>query len=512
MLNGDAEKQKTSMSTDENSIAVETVLLSTLAEALSHTHPFAGTSFDAISAALKGDEPATEPTVDRLQAPAGAVIVEPDQPLGYYYIVLDGDVQAERIERDGSRTLVGTTTVGEGFGEAAILTGKSKAGIVISARRDSVILRFPADTFWKLMACCPALRTTVLADVAKRLQSYQVEALHREKLVALGTLAAGLMHELHNPGSAAKRAASQLRQNLLRLQQLSLRFSDEPKTRVQTDCMRSLLEQTLKSCSVPAMSSLDQMDAEESIAQFLQSAGVENAYRIAPSLIAVGLRQPEIECAKEAFPPQGFSDALNWLEALVSSVSLVCTIEEGITRVSELVVAVKKFAYDDRSSGKPLDVHDSLQSTLTILGHKIRLKGVTAQKNFRADPSTIQTRGTLLSQVWTNLIDNAVDASPDAGSIEIDTWNEPGSNGPGQLGVSITDHGPGIPPDVLPHIFEPFFTTKPQGSGTGLGLEIVHRIVSQKFEGTINVDSEPGRTSFIVRLPLETPTPPEAPR
>jgi signal transduction histidine kinase len=499
------------MSTDKKSIIVETVPLRDLAQSLSQTCPFKETSFEALCSAFKSSEPTPDVTVARLQVPAGAVLLEPDQPFEHYFVVLEGVAQAERPERDGSRTLIGITAAGEGFGEAALLTGKRNAGLFVSARRDSVLLRFPAEAFWNLMACCPGFRTTVLADVAKRLQSYQVEALHREKLVALGTLAAGLMHELHNPGSAAKRAASQLRQNLLRLQQLSLRFSDEPKTREQMDCMRSLLEQTLKSCSAPAMSSLDQMDAEESMARFLESAGVENAFRIAPSLIAVGLTQPVLECAKEAFPQQGFSDALNWLEALVSSVSLVCTIEEGISRVSELVMAVKKFAYDDRSPGKALDVHDSLQSTLTILGHKLRIKGVTAQKNFRADPSTIQTRGTLLSQVWTNLIDNAVDASPEAGSIEIDTWNEPGLNEPGQLAVSITDHGPGIPLDVLPHIFEPFFTTKPQGSGTGLGLEIVHRIVSQKFAGSIKVDSEPGRTTFIVRLPLETPAPTEAP-
>jgi len=491
------------MSTDEKSIVVETVPLRTVAESLSQTRPFAGTPFDAICAALKSEEP----KIERLQVPADAALIQPEDPFDHYYVVLEGETQAERPERDGSRTLVGFAATGDGFGEAALLTGKTRSYLFIAARRDSVILRFPAEAFWNLMACCPGFRATVLADVALRLQSYQVEALHREKLVALGTLAAGLMHELHNPGSAAKRAASQLRQNLLRLQQLSLRFSDEPKTREQNECVRSLLEQTLKSCNARAMSSLDQMDAEESMARFLESAGVENAFRIAPSLVAVGLRQPELECAKEAFPQQGFSDALNWLEALVSSVSLVCTIEEGISRVSELVMAVKKFAYDDRSAGKALDVHDSLQSTLTILGHKLRGKGVTVQKSFRADPSTIQTRGTLLSQVWTNLIDNAVDASPEACALEIDTWNEPGF-----LAVSITDRGPGIPPDVLPHIFEPFFTTKPQGSGTGLGLEIVYRIVSQKLAGSVNVDSVPGRTSFIVRLPLETPAPADAPR
>jgi len=500
------------MSTDDKSIILDSVSLHSVAEALSRTRPFAGTPFDSIAAALKSGSPTAELTVDRLQVSAGTVFIEPDQPFDFYYLVLAGETQAERPERDGSRTPIGIATAGDGFGETAFLTGKRITGFFFSARKDSVMLRFPADAFWNLMACCPGFRTTALSDAARRLQSFQVEALHREKLVALGTLAAGLMHELHNPGSAAKRAATQLRQNLLRLQQLSLRFSDEPKTREQNECIRGLLEKTLQSCTAPAMSSLDQMDAEESMARFLEDAGVENAYRIAPSLVAVGLRQPEIECAKNAFPRQGFSDALNWLEALVSSVSLVCTIEEGISRVSELVMAVKKFAYDDRSAAKALDVHDSLQSTLTILGHKLRMKSVTPKKRFRADPSTIQARGTLLSQVWTNLIDNAVDASPEAGSIEIDTWSEPGLNGSGLLAVSITDHGPGIPADVLPHIFEPFFTTKPQGSGTGLGLEIVNRIVSQKFAGTIKVDSEPGRTSFIVRLPLGSPAPPESPR
>jgi signal transduction histidine kinase len=501
------------MNTDEKSIVVETVPLRTVADSLSQTRPFAGVSFDAIRAALNAAEStsdaSSEPNVERVHAPAGAVLIVPDQPFEHYFVVLEGETQAERPERDGSRTPIGLATAGDGFGEAAFLTGKRTPGFFVSARRDSVLLRFPVEAFWNLMACCPEFRKTVLADVATRLQSFQVEALHREKLIALGTMAAGLMHELHNPGSAAKRAASQLRQNLYRLQQLSLRFSDEPKTREQNECIRGLLEKTLQSCSAPAMSSLDQMDAEETMAAFLEKAGVENAFRIAPSLVAVGLRQPELECAKEAFPPRGFSDALNWLEALVSSVSLVCTIEEGISRVSELVMAVKKFAYDDRSSGKPLDIHDSLQSALTILGHKFKIKGVSAQKSFRAVPSTFQTRGTMLSQVWTNLIDNAVDASPEGGSIDIETWNEPAMNGPGQLAVSITDHGPGIPLDVLPHIFEPFFTTKPQGSGTGLGLEIVQRIVSQKLAGSIKVDSVPGKTSFIVRLPLEPPAPSE---
>jgi signal transduction histidine kinase len=390
---------------------------------------------------------------------------------------------------------------GEGFGEAPFLTGNRNSPFRIMAAQDSLLIRFSEQAFWSMLACCPSVRAVVLADMAQRLKAYQIEALHREKLVSLGTLAAGLMHELHNPGSAAKRAASQLRENLLRLQQLSFRNSDKPKTLPQLECMRTMLEQTMAGCHAPALSSVDQADAEEAMAAWLRSAGVENAFSIAPALVEIGFKPEDLACARKAFDARGFSDALNWLEALVSSVSLVCAIEESITRVSDLVMAVKKFAYDDRSPGREVDVHDSLQSTLTILGHKLRMKNITVEKRFAASPSIICTRGASLSQVWTNLIDNAVDASPDDAHLEISTWSEPGL-----LGVSIEDHGVGIPPEVLPHIFEAFFTTKPQGSGTGLGLEIVHRIVTQKFGGVIAVESKPGSTRFIVRLPIDGPS------
>ncbi|HET7103247.1 MAG TPA: ATP-binding protein, partial [Terracidiphilus sp.] len=298
--------------------------------------------------------------------------------------------------------------------------------------------------------------------------------------------------------------ATQLRENLLRLQQMSLRNSNRTKTPEQLACMRGLLEHTVQGCRPAALSSIEQADAEESMAQWLNGAGVENAFTIAPTLITMGYDRHELDCAREVFDASAFSDALNWLGALVSSVSLVCSIEESIARISDLVTAVKKFAYDEKSPARDLDVHDSLQSTLTILGHKLRGKQIKAEKEFAAAPSTIHTRGFALSQVWTNLIDNAADASPEQGHIEIATWTEKDS-GPGWLAVSITDHGPGITPEVLPHIFEAFFTTKPLGSGTGLGLDIVHRIVTQKFKGRIDVESHPGMTKFTVRLPLSAP-------
>jgi signal transduction histidine kinase len=484
------------MSVGQQELIIESVPFRNLADALGTTRPFSETSIDAMT----GIE-----MVERVTARAGATLVEPGLPNLYYWLMLQGETRADRLEPDGTQTSIGLARAGEGFGETPFLTGKTLTSFRITAVTDSVLVRFTGEQFWALMACCPAARQVILGDMAVRLHAYQAEALHREKLISLGTLAAGLMHELHNPGAAAKRAASQLRENLLRLQDVSLRSAGKPKTPEQLECMHGLLKHAVKGCHARALSSLEQSDAEEALAEWLVEAGVENGYKIAPSLIAIGFEQQELKCAREFFDASTFSDTLNWLEALVSSVSLVCAIEESITRVSDLALAVKKFAYDERSPLKELDVHDSLQSTLTILGHKLRIKQISVEKRFQAKPSTIRTKGSAISQVWTNLIDNAADASPTQGQIEVATWTEPGSDGstePGWLAVSITDHGPGIPPNVLPHIFEAFFTTKPQGSGTGLGLEIVNRIVTQKFGGKIDVESEPGNTRFVIRLPL----------
>ena len=490
------------MSEGGQSIEIELVPAGEAVEAFRRTRPFSDTSAATLAEALAGVS-----DVERVTARAGTMLVEAKADWRYYWLVIDGEIIAERPESDGSYTLAGTSQSGEGFGETPILSGKSYSPFRIVAQRDSLLMRVGENDFWKLMSCCPSARKAILSDMGRHLKTYQVEALHREKLVSLGTMAAGLMHELHNPGSAAKRAASQLRENLRRLQELSLRSAGKPKTPLQIQCMQMLLEQAVGGCHMPAMSSIEQSDAEEAMSEWLQSAAVENAYTIGPALVAIGFKKEELTCARDAFEAGSFSDALNWLEALVSSVSLVCAVEESISRISDLVMAVKKFAYDERTPDRELDVHDNLQSTLTILGHKLRIKQIAIEKRFEASPSIIRTRGAALSQVWTNLIDNAADASPDKGQIEIASWSEPSQGSkPASVAVSITDHGSGIPEEVLPHIFEPFFTTKPQGSGTGLGLEIVHRIVTQKFGGTIDVESQPGMTRFIVRLPVTSPT------
>jgi signal transduction histidine kinase len=436
---------------------------------------------------------------DLIHVRAGEALVKTGESRIFYVIVLEGKLRADRLEQDGTVTVVGFISPGEGAGETPLMQGKTYATFNIVAHEDSVVVRFTREQFWQLLACCPEIRSVAIRDMNSRLQAYQVEALHREKLVTLGTLAAGLMHELNNPGSAAKRAAATLRENLVRLQELSLRASEHPKTPEQIGCLKSLLEHAVRSCRLQALSSIDQSEAEEALSEWLADAKVENAYIIGPSLVEMGFNPEELACAQQAFDAQAFSNALNWLGSLVSSFSQVCAIEESIGRVTDLVMAVKKFAWDDRAASRSLDVHDSIQSTLTILSHKLRIKHIKVEKRFDASPSIIETRGSALSQVWTNLIDNAADASPMNGAIEVATWTEPD-----WLVVSIGDHGSGIPQEVMPHIFEAFFTTKPQGSGTGLGLEIVHRIITQGFGGRIDVESEPGHTRFVVRLPRQT--------
>jgi signal transduction histidine kinase len=435
--------------------------------------------------------------VEVLEAPAGTTLFEQGEKNLYFWVVLEGELRLSKREEDGGATLLSTVKTGDTFGEVPLLTGSSATIVQVDATADSKLLRVESTGFWKLLGSCPVVRAGVLANMGRRLEAYQVLTLHREKLISLGTLAAGLMHELNNPGAAARRAASQLRENLTRLQEISLRFSTRELTPDQKRCMGELQKEALQYRKPQALSSMEQADAEDALLQWLESAGVENAWKLAPTLVTVGWQCEDIECAQHAFPREILSDALNWLEALISSMQLVGTVEESIARVTDLVVAVKKYAYDDKNRERDIDLHDSIQSTITILTHKFRYKQLVIEKLFAADMPTIKTTGTGLSQVWTNILDNAIDASPEGGRVTIRTWMDGG-----EACVGIADEGPGVPPEFREQIFQPFFTTKPVGVGTGLGLDIAHRIVVGQFHGKIEFDSVPGKTEFIVRLPV----------
>ncbi|WP_446741641.1 ATP-binding protein [Silvibacterium acidisoli] len=436
--------------------------------------------------------------IDIVHVAADTVVIEPGTPELYFWILLEGEVRVNKPEADGGDTLLGTLKHGDTSGEVALLTGATATSVRAVALMPARAIRMSASSFWSLMGTCPTVRSGILSNMGRRLEAYQMITLHREKLISLGTLAAGLMHELNNPGTAAKRAASQLRENLTRLQEISLRFTRMALTPEQKDCMRNLQQEVLRSCRFATISTLDQADAEDELADWLDSIGVVNAWQLAPTLVAIGWKREDIECAHAAFPAEILSDTLNWLTSLISSIQLVGTVEESITRVTDLVVAVKKYAYDDKSRQREIDVHESIISTLTILAHKFRHKGIAIEKKFSPDMAKVKSSGTGLSQVWTNILDNAIDAAPEGGKIVIRTWME-GS----EVLVGICDNGPGISMEDRQKIFEPFFTTKAVGVGTGLGLDIAHRVVVGQFNGDITFNSEPGSTEFIVRLPSE---------
>ncbi len=473
----------------QQSSRVEEVEASSLATELQKVPVFAGVTLEDLRCLG---------TVELVHADAGADLSDISKTHRGFWIMLSGELRLQKRKEDGDLILLNAVTPGETFGEVPLLIGKASSDVVITVLKPSSVVFLREELFWNLMFACPQVRIGVLGNMARRLQMYQSQELHREKLISLGTMAAGLMHELNNPGAAARRAASQMRENLSRLQQISLRMcSGEVMTPGQTECLRVLQEQALKPRKPNAMSSLDQADAEDELASWLEAHGIENSWKLAATLCAIGFDAQTLECAQHEFPGNTLSDPLNWMEALISSVQLVGTIEESVSRVTDLVSAVKKYAYEDKPQRHQLDVHDSIQSTLVILGHKFRQKELTVQKLFAPALPALSTCGVGLSQVWTNLLDNAIDASPQKGTVTVRTWVEGDT-----VSVAIADDGPGIPEENRKLIFEPFFTTKPTGQGTGLGLDIVRHIVVDKFGGEIKLDSVPGKTEFTIKLPV----------
>lgn len=434
-----------------------------------------------------------------IDADAGDHVLKQGEFAHSFWIMIDGEFRVESAAPDGTRRTIAVHRGSETFGEMPLLAGSPNRGDYV-INKPSRLLRLDEDSFWLLMTTCPNVRKGILANMALRLEGLQSLVMQREKLASLGTMAAGLMHELNNPGAAARRATAQLRENLTRLQELNLRNWRMDFGPGELDCIAELQEYILQPRNLTALSSLDQADAEEALAEWLEKAGIDDAWKVAPPLVGIGLTAEKLDCARSTFNGERLSGALQWAEALVSSVQQLATIEESITRVTELVSAVKRYSYAEKTCQQTIDLHESLQSALIILGYKFRQKEIHISKEFSPDLPPLQ-KASGLSQVWTNLLDNAIDAAPQGGHITIRTWAA-GSD----LFVGIRDDGAGISEEHQPHIFEPFFTSKPVGVGTGLGLSIAYKIITVHFGGDIRFETRPGSTEFIVRLPRSEAT------
>jgi signal transduction histidine kinase len=346
----------------------------------------------------------------------------------------------------------------------------------------------------------PQLTPRLVNLLADRVREVSRADQQRDKLTALGKLSAGLAHELNNPASAARRAAEGLRQCTRALRKANLKLDETALSAGQRAVLSEFEDQVIeKLTSAPPLDSLVQSDREDEMAHWLEQHGIPNVSKFTAALVEANVERDALERLIGQFSVPVLHDVLTRIVAAMGTETLTREIEATTERISELIRAVKEYSYMDQLPEQEIDIHQGIESTLTML--KFRLKmGVNVTREYDKTLPRLCAHGSELNQVWTNLIDNAIDAMSGKGELRIRTSRELD-----RLLVEIIDNGPGIPEHAKAHIFEPFFTTKGVGEGTGLGLDTAYRIV-RSHHGQITFDSKPGETCFQVRLPLKQPT------
>jgi len=425
----------------------------------------------------------------------GEILFAEGDPADYFYVLLEGEGQVTKRMR-GQDTVLATHHEGVFTGEVPLLAGTP---CIATARAllPSRLLKMGANDFQAMLVVCPPVIHLLLSTMAQRIQATDSLMQQREKLVALGTLAAGLAHELNNPASAAHRAAGYLRSTWQDAQSLLMKLNERHLSPAQRAYLAVFLQDAAeRAAKASPLDSLEQSDREEALTDWLEQQNVSEGWKLAPTLVRASLEMEEIEDCADHVPPEALSDVLSYLGATLEMRGLAEEIEEGTRRISNLVKAVKDYTYMDQAPLQEIDIHAGLDSTLIMLEHKLK-SGVVVTREYDRSLPRIGAYGSELNQVWTNLLDNAIDAMDGHGQIRLHTWREND-----HVVVEIADNGSGIPAEILPRIFEPFFTTKGVGKGTGLGLDISYRIVG-KHHGDIRVTSTPGDTRFQVRLPIQ---------
>jgi len=362
------------------------------------------------------------------------------------------------------------------------------------ALTDGRLLKFPAALFPELIQKMPELTATLVAMMSDRIREGTRIEQQRDRLVSLGKLSAGLAHELNNPASAAKRATCQMRDALARMRNANaalwrLSLDDSEKSRIEE------VEVTLLRSGVARLEALALSDLEEKLDSILRSHGQDDSGDLSAALARCNMSPDALVSLLTELDSATVRDAIMRIAATAELASLLNTIESGTSRISSLVQTVKEYTYMDQAPVQNVDVVRSLETTLGILTHKLTPQ-INVKRDYQPVPLLVNTVGTELNQVWTNIIENAIDAMPGQGELLIRTFRDGHF-----VVVEIGDNGSGIPPEIRPHIFDPFFTTKGVGEGTGLGLNTVQTIV-RKHGGNVQVESKPGDTRFQVWLPF----------
>jgi signal transduction histidine kinase len=427
---------------------------------------------------------------------AGETYLRQGDPADAMIVVLEGQLQL-RGEL-GGETIVISIKPGDVTG---VLPFSRMKQVVVTGRAitDGRILRFPAALFPDLIQKMPELTQRLVNLMSDRIRETTRMEQQRDRLAGLGKLSAGLAHELNNPASAAKRATNLLRDALKRIKDASHELGRRDLTAAQRSEIEKL-EASFMQQDGPPLDTLAISDLEDQIDSLLRSHGQNDLWQLAADLARRNVKPEGLESLFANLDPSVARAALVRIAASVEIANLLNEIESSTARISDLVRAIKEYTYMDQAPVQNVDIAKGLETTLTILHHKLK-RGVTVERDYEPVPLLVNSFGSELNQVWTNIIDNAIDAMGGKGELRVRTYREDNC-----VVVEIGDNGPGISAEVKPHIFEPFFTTKGVGEGTGLGLDTVQRIV-KKHRGNVQVTSKPGDTRFQIWLPLAEPLP-----
>jgi signal transduction histidine kinase/predicted CoA-binding protein len=432
--------------------------------------------------------------VTEVKLPAGADLFEEGSPGDQAYVIKEGQIEIIK-NSNGRSVIVAVRKPGEVIGEMSLLEAAPRFATV-RARDDSVLLAIRHEHLEHLLNSSPSAARALLNTITARLRSTEIVLQQSEKMAQLGSLTAGIAHELNNPAAAAQRGADQLRSAIHHLQQIQVALYNENLEAPQLETLNALDERVRQLAAQPVnMDMLEHSDRESEIETWLDGLGVENSWEFAPTLADLNYGADQLAILEHTYSPRQLPQVIAWLGSTYSVYSLLNEIMQGTSRIAEIVKALKTYVYLDQAPQQSVNIHEGLDNTLIILRGKLK-SGITVKREYAQDLPRIMAYGSELNQVWTNIIDNAIDAMDGKGEIILRTHLDKD-----WVTVEIEDNGPGIPEDIQSKIFEPFFTTKPIGKGTGLGLVISYNIIN-KHNGVIKVFSRPGKTRFIVCLPV----------
>jgi signal transduction histidine kinase len=411
------------------------------------------------------------------------------------YIIKEGQLEVIKIS-SGREVLLDVQGVGAVIGEMALLE-KVPRMAAVRARTDCVLLAIHHNQLDHLLDTSASAVRAMLQTVLTRWRNTEAMLRQSERMAQLGTLSAGVAHELNNPAAAVRRGASQLRDAIQQTEAAYLQLDQCDLSGTEWEILRELGQQArMQAASPPELDALARSDREAELETWLEGQGVSDAWEYTSTLVNLSYGAAELTALTEHFASDRLPAVIRWLDATYRVSSLLKEVDEGAGRISEIVKALKTYSYLDQGPVQAVDLHEGLDNTLVILRSKLQ-PSISVRREYALGLPKIQAYGSELNQVWTNILDNAADALEGEGQITIRTRQD------GKwVVVEIEDDGPGIPPDIQPRLFDPFFTTKPPGKGTGLGLDISYKIVVHKHRGDIRVTSQPGQTCFQVKLPL----------